>query len=285
MNNTLKVTLFFSLLVLLFIFLGWITNGSRGMFVALLFSGAVSFLLYRFSDQRILALYRAELLPESEAPCIHAMVRDLSYKSGIPMPRIFLIPSAAPNAFATGRDPQHAILAVTQGILEILEPEELQGVFSHELAHIHRSDLLISSVAAMVAGALTSLVGLVRWVFMIGSGRSNQHNDNPLVLLLMGILMPTAAAVIWFAVSRSQEYAADEMGGTLCRNPLYLAKALQKLESGMKRVRMRDVPPVTAHLFIVNPLVGEGFDKLFSTHPPIEDRIARLERQARKQGI
>jgi heat shock protein HtpX len=203
----------------------------------------------------------------------------------MPMPRIYLIPTAAPNAFATGRNPHHAVVTVTQGLLDLLNDEELKGVLAHELAHVAHRDILISSIAATLAGAIAMLASMVRWAAMFGGGRQDDRNSNPIALLLMSILLPIAATLIQLAVSRSREYEADRAGGEHCGNPLYLASALHKLELGAKRIPMRNAEPTTAHLFIVNPLHGGGFANLFSTHPPIEERIARLEAMARERGL
>jgi heat shock protein HtpX len=286
MSNILKTTLLLTALTLLLAFFGQAIGGRNGMMTAFVFACLMNFGAYWFSDKIVLAMYRAQPLPEAEAPSVYAIVRELAEKSRMPVPNIYLIPTSAPNAFATGRNPKHAVVAVTQGILELLEDEELKGVLAHELAHVQHRDILISSIAATLAGAISMLASMARWALMFGGGRrENERDNNPLVLFLMVILVPVAAMLIQLAVSRSREYDADEEGGLLCGNPLYLASALRKLELGTQRVPMRDVNPATSHLFIVNPLRGGGFMKLFSTHPPIEERIARLEKAARGQGL
>ncbi len=285
MNNILKTTLLLTALTLLMVFLGGLVGGRSGMMSALVFACLMNFGTYWFSDKIVLAMYRAQPLAENEAPGVFGIVRELTEKSRMPMPKIFLIPSAAPNAFATGRNPEHAVVAVTQGILDLLGKEELKGVLAHELAHVLHRDILISSIAATIAGAVSIMS---RWALYFGGGqrRQEERQSNPLVMILSMILVPLAASLIQLAVSRSREYHADEEGGLLCGNPLYLASALSKLEAGSKRFPMRDANPATAHLFIVNPLTaGDAFMKLFSTHPPIEERIARLENLAREKGL
>lgn len=253
------------------------------MQVAFMFACLMNLGAYWFSDKLVLAMYRAQPLEESEAPAVYRIVRGLAEKSGIPMPRVYLIPSATPNAFATGRNPKHAVVAVTQGILGLLNEEELRGVLGHELAHVKNRDILIASIAATIAGAISMLSSMARWTLMFSGGRRDDRrgNSNPLVLLVMAIVAPIAALLIQLAVSRAREFRADEGGSHLTGNPLALASALRKLEAGIRRVPMLEANPTTAHLFIANPLRLEGITKLFSTHPPIEERIERLERMAR----
>ena len=201
------------------------------------------------------------------------------------LPIFYRIPSPTPNAFATGRNPRHAVVAVTQGILELLNEEELKGVLGHELAHVEHRDILVASIAATIAGAISMITNWARWAFMFGGGRRDDREEgsNPLVLLVMIIVAPISALFIQLAVSRSREFSADEGGAQLAGNPLPLASALRKLEAGVRRIPMLEATPTTAHLFIVNPLRAEGIVKLFSTHPPIEERIERLERMARQR--
>jgi heat shock protein HtpX len=282
MNNLLKTTLLLISLTLLLVFFGRVLGGPSGMLTAFVFACVMNFGAYWFSDKLVLAMYRAQPLAEDHAPEIYAIVRELSEEAHIPMPRIYLIPSAAPNAFATGRNPQHAAVAVTQGIFELLNAEELKGVLAHELAHVFHRDILTSTIAATLAGAISMLANMVRWTLMFGgSSREDDRNANPVALLFMVILMPLAAMLVQMAVSRSREYHADEAGAALCGNPLYLASALQKLENASRKIPMHQADPSSAHLFIVNPLKGSAFASLFSTHPPLERRIARLEQMAR----
>lgn len=288
MNNFIKTTVLLVSLTLLFIWLGGAIAGERGMTVAFVMACVMNFVSYFFSDKIVLSMYRAQPISENESPEIYKIIRELCAEAKLPFPKIYLIPSAAPNAFATGRDPHHAVVAVTKGILEILNYEELKGVLAHELGHVAHRDILISSIAATLAGAISMLSNMARWTLMFGGGRQSdddRRSVNPLVLLLTVILVPVAAMLIQLAISRSREYGADESGAHWCGNPLYLASALKKLEAGSKQIPMRGAEPVTAHLFIVNPLTGGGFASLFSTHPPIEQRIARLEKMARNQGL
>lgn len=281
--NFFKTVFLLTALTLLLVFLGGTLGGQQGMQVAFMFACLMNLGAYWFSDKLVLAMYRAQPLEESEAPAVYRIVRGLAEKSGIPMLRVYLIPSATPNAFATGRNPKHAVVAVTQGILGLLNEEELRGVLGHELAHVKNRDILIASIAATIAGAISMLSSMARWTLMFSGGRRDDRrgNSNPLVLLVMAIVAPIAALLIQFAVSRAREFQADEGGSHLTGNPLALASALRKLEAGIRRVPMLEANPTTAHLFIANPLRLEGITKLFSTHPPIEERIERLERMAR----
>lgn len=286
MSNVVKTFLFLTLLTLLFVFLGQLIGGQEGALIAFIFACVMNFGAYWFSDKIVLSMYHAQEISESSFPEIFSIVHQLCEEKKLPLPKIYLIPSAAPNAFATGRNPHHAVIAVTQGILDLLGDEELKGVLAHELAHIQHRDILIATLAATFAGAISMLASMARWSLMFGGGRSNDRegHQNPLGLIFMVILIPIAATIIQLAVSRSREYHADEEGGQWCGNPLYLASALRKLDLGSKRLPMRNAEPATAHLFIVNPLHGGGLMNLFSTHPPIEERIARLEKMARENG-
>lgn len=269
-------------LTLLLVFFGQAVGGQSGMMTAFIFACVMNFMAYWFSDRLVLTLYRAQPVSDLDAPEVFSIIRELTEKMRMPMPRLYLIPSATPNAFATGRSPRHAVVAVTQGILELLNREELTGVLAHELAHVKNRDILVSSIAAVLAGAISMLANMLRWSLMFGgASRRDNRSGNPFALLAMLILAPIAAMLIQLAVSRSREYGADEGGAHFCGNPLYLASALRKLESASKRIPMRDAEPATAHLFIVNPLRGEGLARLFSTHPPMEERVARLEKMAR----
>ncbi len=270
-------------LTLLLMFFGHTLGGQQGMMTAFIFACVMKFVSYWFSDKIVLASYRAKPLTEQESPEVYQIVRELASEARIPMPKIYMIPSAAPNAFATGRDPEHAAVAMTQGIFEILNYEELKGVLAHELSHVTNRDILISTIAATLAGAISMLANSARWGMMFGGSRrdSEERGGNPALLLILMILMPIAAMLIQLAVSRSREYGADETGAHLCGNPLYLASALKKLEAGSKNIPMPQADPSSAHLFITNPLRAGNFMGLFSTHPPMEERIARLERMSR----
>jgi len=283
--NFFKTVFLLTALTLLLVFVGRLLGGQQGMVIALVLGAVMNLGAYWFSDKLVLAMYRAKPLSESEAPQVYQIVQRLAQKSGMPLPKLYWIPSEAPNAFATGRSPQHAVVAVTQGIMNLLNEEELEGVLGHELSHVKHRDILIASVAATIAGAISTLTSWARWGLMFGGGRRDSRNGetHPLVLLVMLIVAPFAALLIQLAVSRSREFHADEGGASLTGNPLYLASALRKLEAGVKRIPMAEATPTTAHLFIVNPLRGGGFVKLFSTHPPVEERIERLERLARSR--
>ena len=276
MINAFKTTLLLGLLTGLFIAIGGMVGGRSGMMIAFLFAVVMNFVSYWFSDKMVLAMYGAKPLSEQDAPAVHRIVRNIATKAQVPMPRLYLIPSPAPNAFATGRNPAHAAVAVTEGILRIMTEEELEGVLAHELGHVLNRDILISTVAATLAGAIGMLANMAQWGAMFGGSRDEEgRGSNPIALILTAILAPLAAMLIQMAVSRSREYGADATGATLTRRPLALASALGKLQQASQVVAM-DASPATAHLFIVNPLTGRSLMNLFATHPPVEERIARL---------
>jgi heat shock protein HtpX len=276
MANMMKTTLFLALLTGLFVAVGGLLGGQSGMVMAFGLALVMNFVSYWFSDKIVLKMYGAKPLAEAEAPAVHRIVRNLATKAGIPMPKLYLLPSAAPNAFATGRNPQHAAVAVTDGIMRIMDEKELEGVLAHELSHVLNRDVLISTVAATIAGAISMLANMAQWGLMFGGSRDEEgRSTNPIALILTIILAPLAAMVIQMAVSRSREYQADASGARLTRNPEGLASALGKLDQASRVVHM-DANPATAHLFIVNPLTGRSLMNLFMTHPPIQERIARL---------
>jgi heat shock protein HtpX len=277
MNNTLKTTALLGLLTGLIVLVGGYFGGAQGMWVAFLFAFLMNFGAYWFSDKIVLAMYRAKPATEAEAPGLHRIVRGLAQRAHMPMPRIYIIPTDTPNAFATGRNPEHAAVAATEGILRICNEEELEGVLSHELAHVRNRDTLISTVAATLAGVIVMLARMAMWMpFFGGGGRDDEdRGGGALGFLFLAILAPIAATLIQLAISRSREFQADETGAQLTHKPLALASALQKLEAAAHRLPM-EANPATSHLFIVNPLSGQALFKLFSTHPPIEERIARL---------
>jgi heat shock protein HtpX len=277
MGNMVKTTVLLGLLTGLFIAVGGLLGGQGGMMMAFVFALIMNFVSYWFSDKIVLKMYGAQPIGEAEAPVVHRIVRSLATRAGIPMPKLYLIPSESPNAFATGRSPQHAAVAVTHGILRIMDETELEGVLAHELSHVLNRDVLISTIAATVAGAISMLANMAQWGLMFGGSRhdDDDRGANPIALLLTAILAPLAAMLIQMAVSRSREYQADASGAQLTRNPSGLASALAKLGQATRMVPM-DANPATAHLFIVNPLSGGALVNLFSTHPPLEDRIARL---------
>ncbi len=276
--NTLKTTFLLALLTVLLVLAGGAIGGRGGMTFALIMAGVMNFVSYWFSDKIVLAMYGAQEVTEADHPEFYGVVRQLAVQAGLPMPRVYVIPSDTPNAFATGRNPEHAAVAATSGILRILSREELMGVMAHELSHVKHRDILISSIAATVAGAITYLAHMAQWAAMFGGGRDRDEEGGGLLgLLVMAIVAPLAALLIQMAISRSREYDADKGGAEVSGNPLYLAGALRKLEMANRQIPMESATPATAHMFIVNPLTGGGLMSLFSTHPPVEERIKRLE--------
>jgi len=277
MGNTFKTAFLLTLLTLLLMFIGRAFGGQNGMIIALIFAAVMNFVSYFYSDKIALAMYRAQPVTREQLPRAYEIVERLTQKIGIPMPKIYVIPTDSPNAFATGRNPSHASVAVTEGILNLLNDEELEGVLAHELGHVNNRDILISSVAATIAGAITMLASMGRWAMIFGGlgGRDDRDRGGGLGALLMLILAPIAASLIQLAVSRSREYQADATGAHFTGNPYALASALQKLDAYSRRVPMQATPS-TAHLFIIQPLLGMNFGSLFSTHPPIAKRIERL---------
>jgi heat shock protein HtpX len=280
MNTTKTILLMVGLTVLL-VLVGGALGGRQGTIFAFVVSLLINAVSYWFSDKIVLKMYGARQVTEAEAPLLYSVTQELAVRMNTPMPKVYIIPSDAPNAFATGRNPEHAAVAATEGILRILTRDELTAVMAHELSHVHNRDILISTIAAAIAGTITMVASIARWGFMFGGGqgRRDDRDGSPIAAIAMLILAPIAAALIQMAISRSREYQADESGAHLCGNPMWLASALRKLEAGSQRIPM-DATPTTAHLFIVNPLHGGGFSSLFSTHPPMEARIARLEEMA-----
>jgi heat shock protein HtpX len=257
----------------LLLVVGYFLGGTQGMFWGLIFAAGMNFVSYFFSDKLALAAYRAQPVTEAEAPKLYAIVQRLASKASIPMPRLYVVQSPALNAFATGRNPRHAAVAATTGILQAMTEEELEGVLGHEISHVVNRDILTSSIAATLAGALTFAT---RFAWMGGSRSDDRRGGNPLAIVMV-ILAPIAAMLIQMAVSRSREYGADESGAKLLGDPRPLANALQKLGSAAGRIPLEGASPTNAHLCIVNPFAGMGgLAALFSTHPPIEDRIRRL---------
>jgi heat shock protein HtpX len=272
--NTFKSTLLLTALTLLLVFLGDRLGGRNGMALALILSVALNFSSYFFSDKIALSIYGAQPVTRDQLPRVYSVVERLTAKQGLPMTKIYVIPNESPNAFATGRNPQHASVAVTQGILRLLDDEELEGVLAHELGHVKNRDILTSSIAATVAGAITMLARMEYFAALFG-GRSSRDRGAAGGIFML-ILAPIAASLIQLAISRSREYEADATGAHATGNPYALARALQKLDDYSRRIPMQ-ASPASAHLFIVAPLLGGGgFGNLFSTHPPIKLRIQRL---------
>lgn len=275
--NTLKTMVLMVGLTLILIWAGGALGGRSGMTMALMFALMMNLFAYWFSDKIVLKMYRAKEVKEHEAPELYSIVRRLAQKAEIPMPRVYVINEDQPNAFATGRNPNHAAVAVTTGIMRTLSREELEGVIGHELAHVKHRDILISTIAATIAGAISYLAQMAQWAMIFGGGRRDDEGDgSPIAALVMMIVGPIAAMLIQMAISRSREYSADSGGARIAGNPRHLASALKKLHMASQRIPLK-AQPATAHMFIVNPLSGKGFAKLFSTHPPMEERIARLE--------
>ncbi|MEW6067747.1 MAG: zinc metalloprotease HtpX [Nitrospirota bacterium] len=275
--NNIKTMFLLVTLTLILIWAGGALGGKQGMTIALIFALGMNFFAYWFSDKIVLKMYKAKEVSEAESPELYGMVRRLVQKAGMPMPRVYIINQDQPNAFATGRNPKHAAVAVTTGIMRILTREELEGVIGHELAHIKHRDILISTIAATIAGAISFLAQMAQWAMIFGGHRGDdEEGGSPIAAFVMMIVGPIAAIIVQMAISRSREYAADEGGARIAGNPRYLSGALRKLHMASQKIPM-DANPATSHMFIVNPLSGGGLLKLFSTHPPIEERIARLE--------
>jgi len=277
MGNMFKTAVLLTAMTLLLVLFGGAFGGQRGMVIALVIAAVMNFVSYFYSDKLALAAYRAQPAAPEQLPSVYRIVQRLTQKMGLPMPKIYVIPTDSPNAFATGRNPQHASVAVTQGILNLLNEEELEGVLAHELGHVNNRDILISSIAATLAGAITYLAQMGRFAMIFGGmeGDRDRRGGGGMAALFMMILAPIAALMIQMAVSRSREYQADETGAHLTGNPYALASALSKLDAYSKRLPMQATPS-TAHLFIIQPFLGINFGSLFSTHPPIAKRIERL---------
>ncbi len=275
--NTLKTTFLMALLTILLMLIGGAIGGRGGMTTAFLLAGGMNFFSYWFSDKIVLRMYGAQPIEEQDNPRFYTMVRQLAGRAGLPMPKVYVIQDDSPNAFATGRNPEHAAVAATTGIMRLLNDEELAGVMAHELGHVKNRDILISTLAATFAGAITYLAHMAQWGAMFGGGRSDDDEGGGVLgMLFMAILAPIAAMLVQMAISRSREFGADAAGARISGNPLSLARALQKLEMGSQQIPL-NANAATAHMFIVNPLTGGGMMSLFSTHPPIPERVHRLE--------
>ena len=285
--NGLRTTILLAALTALVVWIGQMVGGPNGAIMALIMAGAMNFFSYWFSDKIVLKMYGAQEITANDDPELYGLVQELAAKGGLPMPKVYVIPEDTPNAFATGRNPEHAAVAVTQGIRRILNKRELAGVLGHELSHVKHRDILISSIAATLAGAISYLAYMAQWGMILGGGsrdRDEGGGSNIFSLLFMMIVAPMAAMLIQMAVSRSREYLADEGGAKISGDPLALASALRKLHMGAQNIPMEvnsATQNATAHMFIVNPLSGGGLANLFSTHPAMEERIARLEAMAK----
>jgi heat shock protein HtpX len=283
--NRLKTVMLLATLTALLLWAGQALAGQAGFMLALLLAGGMNFGAYWWSDKIVLRMYRAQEVTDAGAPGLVGMVRHLARQAGLPMPQVYIIPEDAPNAFATGRSPHHAAVAVTEGLMRLLDRDELAGVIAHELGHIKNRDTLIMTAAATVAGTISHLASMAQWSLLLGGGHGNQDEEggaHPLAGLLGIFLAPLAALLIQTAISRSREFLADEAGARIARDPLALASALRKIEAWSRQVPMGAATPATAHLFIINPFSGGGLLRLFSTHPSTDERVARLTGMARR---
>ena len=281
MTSQIKTVLLLGLLSGVIIVLGGLAGGRTGIIIALILALLMNVGSYWFSDSIVLRMYNARELRPEEAPYLHTMVEELARNAGIPKPRVCIIPEEAPNAFATGRNPEHAVVAVTEGIMRLLSPEELRGVLAHEVGHILNRDILIQTIAGVMGSVIVSLANILQFTAIVGGNRDEEGGSNPVAAFALALLAPVAASLIQMAISRSREYLADETGARLCGQPLALAGALYQLGRASGQIPMRHGNPSTAEMFIVNPFFGSGMERLFSTHPPLEDRIQRLQELSR----
>ena len=272
--NIMRTVMLMTLMTLLLVGAGGALGGQSGALLALVMAGVMNFGSYWFSDKVVIKMYKGE---EATSGPLYDVVAEICQQNNLIMPKVFVLPQSTPNAFATGRNPQHAVVAATQGITQILSREELKGVMAHEMAHVQNRDILIGSIAATIAGAISFMAHMAQWAMIFGGGSRDDEDSNPLAMIAMMILAPIAAMLVQMAISRSREYGADATGARYCGNPHSLASALRKLEDSNRRVPMTSANEATAHMFIVNPLKAGGIRKLFSTHPPMEERIRRLE--------
>jgi heat shock protein HtpX len=270
--NTMRTVMLMTLLTLVLVGFGGALGGQSGAFIALIMAGVMNFGSYWFSDKIVVKMYRGQ---EVHSGVLYDVVSELCQRNDLIMPKVYLLPQATPNAFATGRNPSHAVVAATEGITQILSREELKGVMAHEMAHVQNRDILIGSIAATFAGAISFMAHMAQWAMIFGG--SDDEDSNPFAMIVMMILAPIAAMLVQMAISRSREYGADQKGAELCGNPHSLASALRKLETANQRMPMQNVNEATAHMFIVSPLSGKKMAQLFSTHPPMAERIRRLE--------
>jgi heat shock protein HtpX len=287
--NTLRTTILLAVLTALLVWIGDMLGGRQGAIIALLLAGGMNFFSYWFSDKIVIKMYGGQEVSAQDDPELYGLVQDLTQRAGLPMPKVYVLPQDTPNAFATGRNPEHAAVAVTDGIRRILDKRELAGVLGHELSHVKHRDILVSTIAATLAGAIGYLAQMAQWAMIFGGNRDRDEEGggNIFGLIVMMIVAPIAAMLIQMAVSRSREYGADEGGAKVTGDPLALASALRKLHMGAQNIPLEvnnATANATAHMFIVNPLTGAGLASLFSTHPPMEERIARLEAMAGKMG-
>ncbi len=272
--NTLRTVILLTVLTLGLVFVGGLIGGQQGALIALILAGIMNLGSYWFSDKIVIKMYRGQ---EVTSGPLYEVVAELCQSNQLPMPKVYMLPQPTPNAFATGRNPEHAVVAATEGILQILSREELKGVMAHEMSHVMHRDILIGSIAATIAGAIAYLAHMAQWAAIFGGFGRDDEDSNPIALIVLAIIAPMAAMLVQMAISRSREYEADKKGAKYCGNPHYLASALRKLETANQTMPMHRVNEATAHMFIVNPLRGGGVTALFSTHPPMAERIRRLE--------
>jgi len=275
MANQIRTTVLLTLMTAFFMFIGSLLGGRQGLIIAFFFAAGMNLFSYWYSDKIVLRMYNAREATPGQAPELYGLVQDLAGRAGLPTPRVYIIPQESPNAFATGRNPENAVVAVTEGLLKIMNREELAGVLAHELAHVKNRDILIGSIAATMAGAIMMLASIARWSAIFGVGNDDNEGMGGFGLIIMSILAPIAAVLIQTAISRSREYMADSSGAGFAQNSEGLARALEKLGAYSRKLPM-NANPSTAHMFIVTPLSGQKMMSLFSTHPPLNDRIARL---------
>ena len=280
MTSQLKTLLLMAGLSAVLIVMGSALGGRQGILIALVFAVVMNIGSFWFSDKIVLSMYRAQELSPEDAPMVHQIVEELAQRAGVPKPRLFIVPQEAPNAFATGRDPEHGVIAVTQGIMQLLPPEQLRGVLAHEMAHIAHRDILIQTVAGVIASAITAIANMLQFSMIFGGARDEDGNSNPLAAIAMMILGPLAATLIQMAISRRREYMADASGAEYCADPMALAGALNNLDAYSRHIPMQ-ANPATENMFIVSPLTGDTMRRMFSTHPPMEERIANLQEMAR----
>ncbi|TVM19370.1 protease HtpX [Oceanidesulfovibrio indonesiensis] len=282
MTSQIKTLLLLGLLTGIILFLGGAIGGRVGLFIAFGFALVMNVGSYWYSDKLVLSMYRAKEVGPQDAPTLHSIVDDLARKANLPKPRVYIVPQDSPNAFATGRDPEHGVVAVTQGLLQILSTEELRGVLAHEMGHIRNRDILVQTIAGVLASVVMYLANIAQFTAIFGGfgGRDSEGGGNPIAALMLAMIAPIAAMLVQMAISRSREYLADDTGAKLAGNPLYLANALEKLDAYGKQVPMRLGNEATSHMFIVHPFSGKKAMSLFATHPPIQQRVARLRKMA-----
>lgn len=285
--NTLKTAFLLIVMTVIFMLVGYLIGGRNGMFIAFVLAFAMNFFSYWFSDKIVLKMYKAKQVTQSDSPVLYGIVRKLATKGNLPMPKVYIIDSGTPNAFATGRNKDHAAVAVTTALMNMLTQEELEGVLAHELAHVYGRDILIGTIAATMAGAVMMLADIFKFGMIFGGNREGEDSSpiGTFAAIAMAIIAPIAAMLVQMGVSRSREYIADERGANLCGNPMALASALHKISYGVGAKPMEDAKPSTAHMFIINPLTSGTLSSLFSTHPPVEKRIQKLQEMARNKPL